>query len=101
MFSFYSYVKVKFAHREQNKYINSSIASTRYTSNTVLIVTQYHPGHSKSPASLQQGYLTPCASFSCQRKRITLCLYPPTERIHKKSMQEEKKEIYNSPIITV
>jgi len=56
MFSFCSYVKVKFAHREQNKYINSSIASTRYTLNTVLIVTQYHPGHSKGPVFLQQGY---------------------------------------------
>jgi hypothetical protein len=47
MFSFSSYVKVKLAHREQNRYINSSIASPRYTSNTVLMVTLCHPGHSK------------------------------------------------------
>jgi hypothetical protein len=86
-------VQVKLAHREQNKYINSNIASTSYTLDTALIVTQYHPGHAKSPAFLQQGYLTPCASFSCQRKRITLCLYPPTERVPKKSMPGEKKEI--------
>jgi|SRR6185312_8810349 len=48
MFSFCSYVKVKFAHREQNRYINSSLASTGYTSNTILMVTLYHPGLSKS-----------------------------------------------------
>src|SRR5689334_20769165 len=75
MFSFYPNVKVKFARGEQNKYINSGIASTNYTLNIVLRVTQYHPGHVKSPVFLQQGYLTLCASFSCQRRRITLCWY--------------------------
>jgi hypothetical protein len=38
------------AHREQNKYINSGIASTSYTLDTVLIVTWYHPGHARIPA---------------------------------------------------
>ncbi len=58
MCSFCSYVKVKLAHREQNKYINSGIASTSYTLNTVLIVTRYHPDHAKSPVFLSVGGLS-------------------------------------------
>src|SRR5258708_40260053 len=58
MCSFCSYVQVKLAHREQNKYINSGIASTSYTLNKVLIVTPYHPDHSKSPVFLSVGGLS-------------------------------------------
>src|SRR5260370_4263812 len=58
MCSFCSYVQVKLAHREQNKYINSGIASTSYTLNTVLILTRYHPDHSKSPVFLSVGGLS-------------------------------------------
>ncbi len=56
MCSFCSYVQVKLAHREQNKYSNSGIASTSYTLNTMLRVTLDHSGHAKSPVFLQQGY---------------------------------------------